>query len=48
LLRPLACGLVVGLVLAAAISVLVAGLLHEIKTAYVLAYANVVLLLGVA
>ena len=46
-LRPLACGLGVGLALAAAISVLLAGLLPGIKPADVLAYANVVLLLGV-
>ena len=46
-LQPLAWGLAVGLALAAAISVLLAGLLPGIKPADVLAYANVVLLLGV-
>jgi ABC-type antimicrobial peptide transport system permease subunit len=46
-LRPLACGLGVGLAVAAAISVLLAGLLPGIKPTDVLAYGNVVLLLGV-
>ena len=45
-LRPAACGLGVGLALAAAVSVLLAGLLPGIKPADVLAYTNVVLLLG--
>jgi ABC-type antimicrobial peptide transport system permease subunit len=47
-LRPLACGLAVGLTLAAAISVLLTGLAPGIKPADLLAYANVVLLLGLA
>jgi predicted permease len=45
-LRPLACGLGVGLVLAAAVSILLAGLLPGVQASDPLAYANVVLLLG--
>jgi predicted permease len=47
-LRPLACGLGVGLALAAAVSILLAGLLPGVKASDPLAYANVVLLLGLA
>jgi hypothetical protein len=47
-LRPLACGLGIGLVLAAGVSVLLAGLLPGVKAADPLAYFNVILLFGAA
>jgi macrolide transport system ATP-binding/permease protein len=47
-LRPLACGLVVGLTLAAGVSMLLAGLLPGVQAADPLAYLNVILLLGAA
>jgi predicted permease len=47
-LRPLACGLGAGLVLAGGVSILLAGLLPGVKASDPLAYANVVLLLGFA
>lgn len=47
-LRPLVVGLAVGLFLAAAVSVLLAGLLPGVKSTDPLAYINVVVLLGIA
>ncbi len=47
-LRPLVSGLAVGLTLAGAVSLLLAGLLPGVKSTDPLAYINVVLLLGVA
>jgi predicted permease len=47
-LRPLVCGLGIGLALAAGLSVLLAGLLPGVKASDPLAYANVMVLLGIA